>query len=69
MTGPELVEMIVHLNSDAKKMGGRLSELALPVELFETLRDYLQGKKALRWVVPEKRFQVDGVDIHTGEDD
>jgi len=58
--------MIVHLNSDAKKAGGRLKELALPIELFETLAEFLKVPKG---ELIKGEYYADGVLIHTGERD
>lgn len=60
--------MIVRMNTEAKEQNGRLVDLALPQDMYDEL---------LKWAVEFLRypletdgsFMIDGVKIHTGEND
>jgi hypothetical protein len=67
MTGKEVYEMILSLNAEAKAQGGKLTDLALPEELFDEL---LIFRKIGTWEgVKPSAIYIDGVRIHTGDHD
>lgn len=69
MTGQEIYDMIIKMNREAKEQNGRLVDLALPEEMYQELRAWSLAKGLLHHTADINEFHIDGVRIHTGEND
>lgn len=64
MTPQEIKNMIRTLNEEAMKQGGKLTDLALPQDMYEEFYYSLNSGKEL-----PIDFLFEGVRIHTGDND
>lgn len=67
LTGEEIQDMIDEMQAKAKAANGRLSDLALPEEMYETFRLYVVNNTKLYVDPTAKGFVYAGTKIHTGE--
>lgn len=68
LTGKEIADMIDEMQTKAKAANGKLTDLALPEDMYETFRQYIIS--TYLYVDPEaKGFMYYGTKIHTGESD
>lgn len=61
--------MIVRMNTEAKEQNGRLVDLALPQDMYDELLKWAAEFLSYPLMQTDGSFMIDGVKIHTGEND
>lgn len=71
MTGEEVFRMIVEMQQKAKAQNGKLTDLALPDDMYEELAAWAKKytKVDITFESEDRVMMVNGSRIHTGEDD
>lgn len=67
LTGQEIYDMVVEMQRKAAAQNGKLTDLALPEEMYETFRLHLINTLKVYVDPSAKGFQFNGTKIHTGE--
>lgn len=67
LTGKEIYDMIVEMQRKATAQNGKLTDLALPEDMYETFRLHLIDTLKVHVDPGAKGFVFNGTKIHTGE--